>query len=111
MFTNECRVVVSWLFIGWGVNPRQHKLANLHRRIRIYNGELRELNEFSAAADRPRVCKTQLPITVGRDLRQHPGRHLDTIRGCHTVATALKTQQKAARKTKAAFSIGLVCFQ
>ena len=45
---------------------------------RKYNGELCELNEFFS---RPRVCKTQLPVTVGRDLRQsrdlrqHPGRH------------------------------------
>ena len=87
---------------------------------RKYNGEFRELNEFSAAADRPRVCKTQQPVTVGRDLRQrrdlrqirdlrqhtarqHPGRHTNTLRGCRN-ATALQPPTKKG-DPKAAFSV------
>ena len=90
---------------------------------RKYNGEFRELNEFFI---RPRVCKTLLPVTVGRDLRQrrdlrqirdlrqhtdrqHTGRHTAPLRGCRS-ATALQppTKKRRPSKMKVAFCVKVV---
>ena len=71
-----------------------------------------------APATQPRVCKTQQPVTVGRDLRQsrdlrqhpdrqHPDRHTDTLRGCLT-ATALQPPTKKG-DPKAASLFSFLC--